>query len=131
MSPAYAPKAAARKVSGLYTCNCGYGTATVGGILHLIPSTSPCKACKPAAKGAICCPTAFRMVAFWLRCEEPVILLDDVLSELDAKRQDFLLNELHGCQVFITCCEKSNKEQLKDGKISVPPQSTVIIKSAE
>ena len=28
-----------------------------------------------------------------------------------------LLNELHGCQVFITCCEKSNKEQLKDGKI--------------
>ena len=49
--------------------------------------------------------------------EEPVILLDDVLSELDAKRQDFLLNELNGCQVFITCCEKSNKEQLKDGKI--------------
>ncbi len=49
--------------------------------------------------------------------EEPVILLDDVLSELDAKRQDFLLNKLHGCQVFITCCEKSNKEQLKDGKI--------------
>ncbi len=49
--------------------------------------------------------------------EEPVILLDDVLSELDAGRQDFLLNELHGCQVFITCCEKSNKEQLKNGKI--------------
>lgn len=49
--------------------------------------------------------------------EEPVILLDDVLSELDAGRQDFLLNELKGCQVFITCCEKSNKEQLKDGKI--------------
>ena len=49
--------------------------------------------------------------------EEPVILLDDVLSELDAKRQDFLLNELHGCQVFITCCEKSNKEQLRNGKI--------------
>lgn len=49
--------------------------------------------------------------------EEPVILLDDVLSELDTKRQDFLLNELTDCQVFITCCEKSNKEQLKDGKI--------------
>lgn len=49
--------------------------------------------------------------------EEPVILLDDVLSELDAGRQDFLLNELHDCQVFITCCEKSNKEQLKNGKI--------------
>lgn len=49
--------------------------------------------------------------------EEPVILLDDVLSELDSKRQDFLLNELTDCQVFITCCEKSNKEQLKEGKI--------------
>ena len=49
--------------------------------------------------------------------EEPVILLDDVLSELDSKRQDFLLNELTDCQVFITCCEKSNKEQLKNGKI--------------
>lgn len=49
--------------------------------------------------------------------EEPVILLDDVLSELDVGRQDFLLNELTDCQVFITCCEKSNKEQLKKGKI--------------
>ena len=49
--------------------------------------------------------------------EEPVILLDDVLSELDASRQDFLLNELKGCQVFITCCEQSNKEQLKEGKV--------------
>ena len=49
--------------------------------------------------------------------EEPIILLDDVLSELDSSRQDFLLNELKGCQVFITCCEKSNKEQLKSGKI--------------
>ena len=49
--------------------------------------------------------------------EEPVILLDDVLSELDNSRQDFLLNELKGCQVFITCCEQSNKEQLREGRI--------------
>lgn len=49
--------------------------------------------------------------------EQPVILLDDVLSELDNSRQDFLLNELKDFQVFITCCEKSNKEQLKNGKI--------------
>ena len=49
--------------------------------------------------------------------EEPVILLDDVLSELDSSRQDYLLNELNGCQVFITCCEQSNKEQLKEGKV--------------
>lgn len=49
--------------------------------------------------------------------ENPVILLDDVLSELDSGRQDYLINELKGCQVFITCCEKSNKEQLRQGKI--------------
>ena len=37
--------------------------------------------------------------------EEPVLLLDDVLSELDEKRQDFVLNQIHSGQVFITCCE--------------------------
>ena len=37
--------------------------------------------------------------------EEPVLLLDDVLSELDEKRQDFVLNQITGGQVFITCCE--------------------------
>ena len=37
--------------------------------------------------------------------EEPVLLLDDVLSELDAKRQDFVLNQIRSGQVLITCCE--------------------------
>lgn len=37
--------------------------------------------------------------------EEPVLLLDDVLSELDARRQDFVLNQIRSGQVFITCCE--------------------------
>lgn len=49
--------------------------------------------------------------------EKPVILLDDVLSELDPKRQDFLLNKVDSYQVFVTCCEESNKEQLKAGKV--------------
>lgn len=38
--------------------------------------------------------------------EEPILLLDDVLSELDQGRQNFILNELRSGQVFITCCEK-------------------------
>lgn len=54
---------------------------------------------------------------FKSRGERPVILLDDVLSELDSKRQDFLLNKVSGYQVFVTCCEESPKEQLKKGKI--------------
>ena len=37
--------------------------------------------------------------------EEPVLLLDDVLSELDSGRQDFVLNQITTGQVFITCCE--------------------------
>ncbi|MEE3402890.1 MAG: DNA replication/repair protein RecF [Acutalibacteraceae bacterium] len=38
--------------------------------------------------------------------EKPVILLDDVLSELDPKRQQYLLTRLEDFQVLITCCEK-------------------------
>ena len=37
--------------------------------------------------------------------EIPVLLLDDVLSELDPGRQDFVLNQIEKGQVFITCCE--------------------------
>ena len=37
--------------------------------------------------------------------EMPVLLLDDVLSELDPGRQDFVLNQITEGQVFITCCE--------------------------
>ena len=37
--------------------------------------------------------------------QTPVLLLDDVLSELDAGRQDFVLNQIDKGQVFITCCE--------------------------
>ena len=49
--------------------------------------------------------------------EEPVILLDDVLSELDQSRQDYLLNHLVGRQVFITCCSPENIRLLKRGTI--------------
>jgi DNA replication and repair protein RecF len=35
--------------------------------------------------------------------EKPILLLDDVLSELDANRQEYLMNHLDGIQTFITC----------------------------
>ena len=44
--------------------------------------------------------------------EEPVLLLDDVLSELDPGRQDFVLNQIDGGQVFITCCEPGRLTKL-------------------
>ena len=37
--------------------------------------------------------------------QTPVLLLDDVVSELDPGRQDFVLNQITEGQVFITCCE--------------------------
>ncbi len=39
--------------------------------------------------------------------EKPVLLLDDVLSELDSDRQDFLIERLVGCQTIITGCDPS------------------------
>ena len=44
--------------------------------------------------------------------EMPVLLLDDVLSELDPMRQDFVLNQISKGQVFITCCEKERFTKL-------------------
>jgi DNA replication and repair protein RecF len=47
--------------------------------------------------------------------EWPVLLLDDVLSELDARRQEFVLNRITSGQVFITCCEEEKLANLKEG----------------
>lgn len=48
--------------------------------------------------------------------EEPVALLDDVMSELDEKRQDYILNHIKNRQVFITCCDADTILRLKKGK---------------
>ena len=48
--------------------------------------------------------------------EWPVLLLDDVLSELDARRQEFVLNRITSGQVFITCCEEEKLARLKGGR---------------
>ena len=48
--------------------------------------------------------------------EQPVALLDDVMSELDSKRQKALLQYLNGWQVFVTCCDKAHIEKIDYGK---------------
>lgn len=58
--------------------------------------------------------------------EKPAVLLDDVLSELDNSRQDYLLNHLSGCQVFITCCEPAQVQLLQVGKLFHTEAGTVI-----
>ncbi len=49
--------------------------------------------------------------------ECPVFLLDDVMSELDPERQNFILNHIKDMQVFLTCCDPDNVKNLKAGKI--------------
>ena len=48
--------------------------------------------------------------------ETPVALLDDVMSELDEKRQDYVLNHINERQVFLTCCDPSQVLRLCGGK---------------
>lgn len=49
--------------------------------------------------------------------EQPVALLDDVMSELDAGRQEYLLNKLSGWQVFITCCDPGPLRLMDKGAV--------------
>ncbi|MEG1857203.1 MAG: DNA replication/repair protein RecF [Pseudoflavonifractor sp.] len=58
--------------------------------------------------------------------EWPVLLLDDVLSELDARRQSFVLNRINGGQVFITCCEDQRLEHLESGTIFHIRQGAIV-----
>jgi len=58
--------------------------------------------------------------------EYPVLLLDDVLSELDPKRQEFVLNRIQGGQVFITCCEDDRLVELLGGKVFHVEQGNII-----
>lgn len=49
--------------------------------------------------------------------KKPIALLDDVMSELDISRQNYIVNHIKDWQVFLTCCEEENLINLKQGKI--------------
>ena len=49
--------------------------------------------------------------------EAPIVLLDDVMSELDESRREYLLNSLKDKQVVITCCDTSAFGALREGKV--------------
>ena len=46
--------------------------------------------------------------------ESPVLLLDDVMSELDMTRRTRLLDEIAGVQTFITCTDESDLEGCRE-----------------
>ena len=53
--------------------------------------------------------------------EKPILILDDVLSELDNKRQTKLLENIQNIQTLLTCAEYQGKSdvmiKVKDGQI--------------
>lgn len=49
--------------------------------------------------------------------EPPVVMLDDVMSELDASRRSYLLNQMENKQVFITCCDTSAFQGMEGGRV--------------
>lgn len=68
---------------------------------------------------------SMKLAQAYILCEEtgdmPVILLDDVLSELDRSRREFIISKLKGMQIFITCCEpvsrlKGRRYEMKNGE---------------
>ncbi|MCD7723873.1 MAG: DNA replication/repair protein RecF [Clostridiales bacterium] len=48
--------------------------------------------------------------------ESPIALLDDVMSELDEKRQEYIINNINAGQIFITCCDAAPVLKLKEGR---------------
>lgn len=69
------------------------------------------RSCALALKLAEC--SLIRQVAG----EQPVVLLDDVLSELDKGRRDYLLSGLMEGQLFITCCDRTGFSAIQSGVI--------------
>lgn len=66
-----------------------------------------------ARTAAIALKLAERQLHYETFGEYPVLLLDDVLSDLDDTRRDYVLNRIGGGQVILTCCRR---EDLRNGK---------------
>ena len=80
------------------------------------------EASKFASQGQIRTAALSMKLAEWTICRDelgssPVLLLDDVLSELDAARQDYVLNSIRGGQVLITCCDEEEVSRRTGGRI--------------
>lgn len=60
--------------------------------------------------------------------EYPVALLDDVMSELDPTRQNYVLNHISKQQVFLTCCDPANIINLNKGNIYEIKEGNIFLK---
>ena len=79
-----------------------------------------------ARTAALSLKLAEREIFFSELGESPVLLLDDVLSELDSRRQKFILNRIGGGQTFITCCEDQQIVERTGGRVIFIHNGTVL-----
>ncbi|MFI3142050.1 MAG: DNA replication/repair protein RecF [Clostridia bacterium] len=59
--------------------------------------------------------------------EKPIALLDDVMSELDTNRQNYILNHIKDWQVFISCCDPSTVQNLSYGKAFEVREGQIVV----
>lgn len=57
--------------------------------------------------------------------EKPILLLDDVLSELDERRRHFLLNSITEGQIFITSCNDNISSEIRSSKKLIVKNGTI------
>lgn len=60
--------------------------------------------------------------------EYPVFLFDDIFSELDSRRKEYVTNGIKKCQVIITSCESNGLERVAGNIIEVKQGSYTRIK---
>lgn len=65
---------------------------------------------------ALCLKLSEAQVIKNITGEFPIALLDDVMSELDPSRQEYILNHIRDWQVMITACEPDIINRLENGK---------------
>ena len=63
--------------------------------------------------------------------ETPMVLLDDVMSELDSRRRSYLLNKIQGRQVFVTCCDQESVDLLEQGQAFYMEKGCIIPKNTK
>lgn len=57
--------------------------------------------------------------------ETPVLLLDDIMSELDRKRQDYILRSIRDMQILITCTDTEGFKETKPAVLFYVKAGTV------
>lgn len=70
-----------------------------------------------ARTASISIKLAEREIHYENKGEYPILLLDDVLSELDSVRRSYVLGKIINGQVFITCCDEDVANDIYDSKI--------------